>query len=305
MRAEIERQSAELAVLTAQLQLIRYQGKRTLQWERIHHLATPTPQIWLFHCRLTLRWPLIRYRAKCTLQWERIRHAHVVVMAVSLQAHAAVATDPLPSRAHVAKETDPPPPHVAVQEVATSPQPLLVRVQEYQWQPVCSRSTLLLRRCSVRGRPPIPAPKATGTPTRSRPGGGDDDAPAASCCCPADGGKGSPAASCSCPADGSEGSPAASHSCPEVPVATVNAPASSATGPRPPPVPASSATGPRPPPVPASSATSTRLPPVPASTATEDGDGSVASSRSCPVDGDGPTIGDITRLKCHFRQLGI
>ncbi|XP_061691293.1 uncharacterized protein LOC133508840 [Syngnathoides biaculeatus] len=47
------------------------------------------------------------------------------------------------------------PPHVAVQEVATSPQPLLVRVQEYRWRPARGCSTLPLRRRPVCGRPPF------------------------------------------------------------------------------------------------------------------------------------------------------
>ncbi|XP_061673784.1 uncharacterized protein LOC133499604 [Syngnathoides biaculeatus] len=209
MRAEIERQSAELAALTAQVR----QG--LANQPSYADVATATDSLLTqVHVAVETDPPPCQVHAK--VGTDSPPQVHVAVLAVLSRAHAAVGTDPLPRhahvsvstdcpptqvhvaletdsppchahvavstdalQAHVAVGTDPMPPHVAVQEVATSPQPLHVRALEWQWRPARGRSPFLL--------------SATGTPSRSCPGGADSS-PAASRSRPGGGGVGDAAA---------------------------------------------------------------------------------------------------------------
>ncbi|XP_061674379.1 calphotin-like [Syngnathoides biaculeatus] len=185
MRAQIERQSAELAALTAQVR----QGLAIQP--SYADVATATDSL-LTQVHVAVETDPPPCQVHATVGTDSPPQVHVAVLAVPSRAHAAVGTDPLPRhahvsvstdspptqvhvaletdsppshahvavstdavQAHVAVGTDPTPPHVAVQEVATSPQPLLIRALEWQWRLVRGRSTLLLCRRPARGRSPF------------------------------------------------------------------------------------------------------------------------------------------------------
>ncbi|XP_061698855.1 uncharacterized protein LOC133512865 [Syngnathoides biaculeatus] len=118
MRAEIERQSAELVVLTAQV-------RRGLDNQPRHtHVAVSTDSL-LTHVHAALATDPLPSKVHVAVATDPLlRHFHVAEATDSLQVHAVVATDPLPSRAHVAVETDPPPRHT---HVAASTDPLLIQ----------------------------------------------------------------------------------------------------------------------------------------------------------------------------------
>ncbi|XP_061669886.1 uncharacterized protein LOC133497685 isoform X2 [Syngnathoides biaculeatus] len=131
MRAEIERQSAELAALTAQVR----QG--LANQPSYADVATATDSL-LMQC--TLQWERTRHLVKCTSQWvlavpSRV-HAAVGTDPLPRHAHVSVSTDSLPTLVHVALETDSPPrhAHVAVStdalqaHVAVGTDPMLPRV---------------------------------------------------------------------------------------------------------------------------------------------------------------------------------
>ncbi|XP_061657803.1 uncharacterized protein LOC133491007 [Syngnathoides biaculeatus] len=103
MRVEIERQSVELAALTAQV-------RRGLYNQPSHAHAVVAMDFLTNHDHTAVATdPLLSKVHVAVAMDPPPRHSHVVVAIDSLQAHAAVATDPLPSQAHVAVETDPPP----------------------------------------------------------------------------------------------------------------------------------------------------------------------------------------------------
>ncbi|XP_061698506.1 calphotin-like [Syngnathoides biaculeatus] len=192
MRAEIERQSAELAALTAQVR----QGLANQPSYADVAMATDS-LLTQVHVAVETDPPPCQVHA--TVGTDSPPQVHVAVLAVSSRAHAAVGTDPLPRhahvsvstdspptqvhvaletdspprhahvavstdavQAHVAVGTDPMPPHVALQEVATSPQQLLVSALEWQWRPARGRSPFLL--CRRRARPHVPVQEVATVP---------------------------------------------------------------------------------------------------------------------------------------------